>query len=538
MALKTETEVLITGGGSVGLAMANELGWRGIDCLLVDQGDGVIREARAGAISDRTMECLRRWGVEENIYDSGFPGDYPLDTVFCTSLTGYELARYPRPGNAQMGTPKNSPVPKQRCPQMWFDPILRQGAQRFPTVEISYEQCVLDVQDDTQGITATIRNEKTQELQNVRASYHVAADGAASDTRERLNIALTGKPLLNYSLNILIESDHLWKYHNLGQASHYIMIGAHGAWADITVVDGVRLWRLTLLFEDSRIDIPSLDLNGFARRVLGSPDIPFRILSVTPWKRTELVADSFQLGRTFLVGDSAHTMSNTGGHGMNTGIGDVDNLGWKLEAALNGWAGPTLLDSYTSERRPIAQRNAAFATKDFEGWFAGIRPTALLEDSPEGEKQRAEVGRRLVDSTTSEWSSEGVALGYRYDASPICIADGSPSPSDTAQRYVPSARPGARAPHAWVTTGLSTLDLFGHGFTLLTFAADHPSVAVLHRAAQDQRVPLSVVSLCERQDIRDLYESDLVLVRPDGHVAWRGNEISNAGHLITTVRGA
>jgi len=177
------------------------------------------------------------------------------------------------------------------------------------------------------------------------------------------------------------------------------------------------------------------------------------ILSVMPWTRLQMVATSFRKSRVFLAGDAVHCFSPTGGFGGNTGISDGFNLSWKLAAVLDGWGGEQLLASYEAERRPIAFRNTGEAAVNFRRVMSAGKNPELLDDTPDGARQRAGVGEALRAETQAEWEVLGAQLGYRYEASPIDIADGTPPGPDDMQNYLPSGRPGHRAPHAWLADG-------------------------------------------------------------------------------------
>jgi len=250
-----------------------------------------------------------------------------------------------------------------------------------------------------------------------------------------------------------------------------------------------------------------------------------------------MTARHYRHDRILLAGDAAHTMSPTGGFGMNTGIIDTVNLGWKLEAVFDGWAGSALLDSYDAEQRQVARRNALAATQNYNLWVGlADQCKALLDETAEGDHSRRRVGAMLKEGLRVEWECIGVMLGYSYERSPICVRDGTPPPRDRASDYAPTSRPGARAPHAWLGPGRSTLDLFGRGFVVLRFGPADP--APLAAAAQDQGVPLAVIDIAEPA-IAALYERALVLVRPDGHVAWRGDAVPHdPASLVRRVRGA
>jgi hypothetical protein len=241
----------------------------------------------------------------------------------------------------------------------------------------------------------------------------------------------------------------------------------------------------------------------------------------------------------FLAGDAVHQLSPTGALGMNTGIADAVDLGWKLAAVLRGFGGARLLASYEAERRPVGLRNVAMAAEfylqheAFEHGFASIE-----DDSDEGRALRRRCGDALVRGVGRMFRTIGLQIGYRYEASPICVPDGTVAPPDDPETYVPTARPGARAPHVFLADGRSTLDLFRRGFVLLRLGADSPDTAAFAAAAQSCNLPLEVVTLHEPAAAA-LYERRLVLVRPDGHVAWRGDEVPcDPEGIIDRVRGA
>ena len=530
------TSVLVVGAGPVGLAMALELGVRGQDVLVLEAGDGVVDHPRAGGISIRTMEFCRRWGIVDEVHSCGFPDDYALDIVFSTGLDGYELIREPYPPLGQMQAAPESTERRQRCPQMWFDPILASAAQRQKSVRIEYLTRVDRLTVDENGfVVAHCTNTETGITRTVTARYGIACDGATSGVRSDLGIPVSGIELLNYSVGVFFRSPGLLEVTRQAQAARFIFVGPTGPIGNLTVVDGKDLWRFTYIAGKERLDLAGLDVEGVMRGVLG-PKVELDILSVAPWRRSQLVADAYRKGPVFLAGDSAHTMSPTGGFGANTGIGEAVDLGWKLDAVLRGWGGPALLDSYEAERRPIAIRNSAAATSNFKGWYTSADLSRLLEPGETGDRLRRAVGEELIEGTRAEWESLGVILGYRYENSPICVPDGSQPPPDDYHKYVPTNRAGHRAPHAWLPDGSSILDLFGAGFVILDRGANDGNLAPLFSAAREQGVPVRRGEL--PSGLADLYPTRWTLVRPDGHVAWRGDRLPDVPlDLIRTVTG-
>jgi hypothetical protein len=268
-------------------------------------------------------------------------------------------------------------------------------------------------------------------------------------------------------------------------------------------------------------------------------DIPAEVISTSEWTAGHaLVAEKFVDRRVLLAGDAAHLFTPTGGMGYNTGIDDVANLGWKLAAVHHRWGSTELLQSYEIERRPIAERNTRFAGVVAES--IGHHEVPFDIDAPDaaGHALRKELGRVLEDHASMEFDIPGLQLGMRYERSPIVVADDSAEPPDDPNVYTPTARPGSRLPHLWMTDGQSIYDVLGGGFSLLRVGSQCPSTSVIETEAARARVPLSVINV-EGDEGRDIYESDLVLVRPDQHVAWRGSAVpSDPGRLLDRVLGA
>ena len=253
-------------------------------------------------------------------------------------------------------------------------------------------------------------------------------------------------------------------------------------------------------------------------------EFPHEIIATAEWTAgLTLVAERFRHQRVFLLGDAAHLFTPTGGLGYNTSIDDAANLGWKLAGVCLGWGGPRLLESYETERRPIARRNTRFARAMADSLGSIEVTQAHEDDTPEGAQRRAELGARLYQHATDEFDTQGIQFGVCYGGSPVVVSDGGPPPLDDPHRYTPNATPGARAPHIWLTDGRCLFDAFGPVFTLLQLnpAAD---ASPLLRTATAARVPVAHLAL-RHDEARDLYGSDLVLIRPDHHVAWRGDRL-------------
>jgi 2-polyprenyl-6-methoxyphenol hydroxylase-like FAD-dependent oxidoreductase len=529
--------VLVVGGGPVGLALAGDLGWRGIACTLVEQSDGSIYQPRMDLVGIRTMEFCRRWGIVPAVEGSPYPRDYAQDNIYLTSLAGYELGRERFPGIGQAPPPKESPQRRERCPQNMFDPILRAFAASQENVALRYRTQLVSFTQNADRVTAVVENAETGACEEISARYIVGCDGARSLVRDTLGIAMQGNPVLTYTTNVIFGCPHLLSLHDKGKAYRHIFIGPEGTWSTIVAINGRDEWRFSIIGGSEQRDYTTDDIKTAIRRAVGR-DFDFEILSVLPWVRRELVAERYRNGRGFIAGDAAHVMSPTGGFGMNTGIQDVVDLSWKLAATIEGWGGDRLLDSYSIERQPIGTRNVTEASGNLRRMLSVPPHPDLLDDTAQGAATRERVGREFSETMRREWFTLGAHLGYRYENSPICWPDGTAAPPDDPRVYVPTARPGHRAPHAFLADGRSTLDLFGRGFALLGFGAAAAEAAPLLEAAKKRHLPLTFAAIAEPH-IAALYERKFVLVRPDGHVAWRGDRMpEDALCVIDVVRGA
>ena len=535
--MNIETPVLIVGGGPVGLGLALDLGWRGVECLLVDalERDGYRNHPRANLINSRTMEFCRRWGVADRVKEVGTPPDYPHTAMYVTSMRGHLIARIERPEHGGDKKIAFTPEPPQRCNQIWFDPVLRERAEGFPSVKLRYRWRFDSFVQDDRGVTSTVADLERGDMHTIRSAYLAACCGGRSPIRLQLGIDANEGEVLGAPLSVYFRAKDLWSYHDKGKGVLHFIVGPTGVWATLNSLNGGDLWRVTLHGGAKAHGEPDkLDHKQILTRIVGC-EFPYELIAISPWVRRKLVTAAYRHGRVFLAGDCAHQNTPTGGYGMNTGMGDAVDLGWKLAAAVEGWAGPKLLPSYDDERRPVAQRNVEEATRNFQlRSFAAI--PELMESSTKGDFARGRLGDEIVRNTSRELVSDGIVMGYRYHGSPVVSADGTDPPPLRVTEYVQSTFPGARAPHAWLAGGRSTLDLFGKSFVLLRSAGDGPGAAPFEEAARRRRVPLQAVAL-EDPAVSALYERKLVLVRPDGHVAWRGDSSRDAAAVVAKVTG-
>jgi 2-polyprenyl-6-methoxyphenol hydroxylase-like FAD-dependent oxidoreductase len=531
---------LIVGAGPIGLALAGDLGWRGVSCALIEKTEGTVEHPKMDLIGVRTMEFCRRWGIADWVRDAPYPGDYPQDYIWLTSLNGFELGREPFPGRAFEACPPQSPQKRERVPQDMFDPIIKRFATSFDHVSLQNNTELVAFEEEPDLVRATVRDVASGATRTIEADYMIGTDGGASMVRERLGITMSGTPALTYTTNVIFRCPGFTSLHDKGKGYRFIFIGPEGTWLTIVAINGGDRFRMSIVGTPDKVTHTEDDIHAALRRAMGK-DFDYEILSVLRWVRRELVADSYGTKRIFLAGDSVHLTSPTGALGMNTGMQDAVDLGWKLEAAVRGWGGPHLLQTYQTERRPVAVRNVSASTANLERMIAPrtrTPPPEIFEPGPPGDVARKEYGDWYTELMRHEWFMNGYHLGYRYDDSAIVWPDGTPAPPLEGTTYTQIARPGARAPHVWLPDGRSTLDLYGRGFVLLRLGPHAPAGESLIAAAAMTGVPLEVVAL-DVPEVLKAYERRLVLVRPDGHVAWRADaEPQDARAVIDCVRGA
>jgi 2-polyprenyl-6-methoxyphenol hydroxylase-like FAD-dependent oxidoreductase len=537
-----ETAVVIVGAGPVGLALAVDLGWRGIDCVVVEQSfdlrDAIDANPRAAAVTPRTMEFCRRWGFAHRVTNAGFPIDFPFDVVYCTSLGGHLIGRQHFASMHDREPLPVSPENRERCPQTWFDPILAEEADRYDSVMILRGHRFDSFTDDTTRVTCQITDTTTGETSTVSSRFLVACDGGTSGIRRTLGVPVEGTGMLSSSVNAVLRIPDFVSQHDKGLAERFLFLDGGGTWGNLTVVDGRERWRFSVTRADAQLVDDRLRLDALIRRGLGA-EVSYEVLSVVRWRRQESVAARFRVGNVFLAGDAAHVIPPNLGLGMNTGVGDSFDLGWKLAAALDGWAGLDLLDSYEIERRPVAIRNGEASTQAYRLWKQASEGIGdVTREGPAGEQARARVARFVENELPAGWQTLDLQMGYSYDGSPLCVADGTASPPQGDWgNYTQSARPGCRAPHVWIGEGRSTLDLFGRGYVLLRFDTT-ADISPLVSAATARAIPFTVVDV-DSAEARVLYERTLVLVRPDGHVAWRSDSCpADCDELVAAVSGA
>jgi 2-polyprenyl-6-methoxyphenol hydroxylase-like FAD-dependent oxidoreductase len=532
-----ETPILIVGGGSVGLALACDLGGRGVPCLVVEQNERPADHPRATAINARSMEFMRRWGVADAVRKAAAPEDFPHTALYCTSLTGFEIARIERPHHGGRKPTTMSPERAQRCNQIWLDPILCERATSFTSTQLRFRWRFEELHQENGRVFAMVHDLARDERRRIAARYLIDCSGGHSPIRRALGIEMSGSPYVGYHLSIYVRAPQLWTHHDKGKAALINFVEPKGLWRNLVTLDGRELYRFGLRGKEFYDDPDKVDVERLFAEVVGGA-IPHEIISVRRWTARNVVADQYQVGAVFLAGDAAHLNHPASGLGLNTGLGDAVDLGWKLAGALAGWGGAGLLASYEIERRPVGKRNVGHADQSHANDRNQKPDPAIAEDSAQGADARRRMGEAIVQAQTRKFVTDGIALGYRYEPSPICWPDGSPPPQDSVSEYHPTTRPGSRAPHAWLGAERSIIDMFGRGFTLLRFGAGAPDTQALEQGFARRAVPLTVTTITDPA-IGQLYERRLVLVRPDGHVAWRSDALpADPLALADRVRGA
>lgn len=534
---ESRTDVLIVGAGPAGLALAVELGLRSIRCVVVEQHDRVGYNPRAKLTNVRSREILRRWGIADELRRaSSLPPDYPSNIVFATRLNGHELARFENAFHCAPGRNDLYSESAQWVPQFTLEEVLRQRASSLPSVTIHFDCCLEKFAQNDDGVTAEISDLKAGGHSTVRAKYLVGADGARSTVRGALEIGMEGKGALATNLNVIFRAPALSGMHGMGPAVQYWMVNTELP-AYLGPMDASGLWFLIAPRLPGGLDPGAIDAREVVQRSCGLR-FDMEIVNADPWTAYHLIADRYGTGRAFLAGDACHLHPPSGGHGMNMGIADALDLGWKLAASLQGWGGPGLLDTYERERRPVHRRVMDEAFDNYALVGEQLAREDIEQPGPAGDRARKAVGKLILEGKLHEFRSLGLVLGYRYRDSPIIIPDGSEPPREQVTSYEPSAHPGCLAPHFWLPDGASLYDHFGPGYTLLMDSkVNRDELPPLERAAARSKVPFKVVVLSDPR-FSALYQARYALVRPDQHVAWRGNPLPRQPvDFIDRIRG-
>jgi 2-polyprenyl-6-methoxyphenol hydroxylase-like FAD-dependent oxidoreductase len=542
----TESDVLIVGAGPVGLTLAIDLAWRGIDVTVVEtRARAAPPEPKCNHVAARTMEIFRRLGLAEKVRNAGLPADYPHAISYRTSFSGQELTRIHIPCRRDRFTMQDgpdcnwpTPEPPHRINQIFLEPILFEHAAAQPRIRIVNRTSVEDVVVADNSATVALRDLDTGAVRRFSCRYLIGCDGARSMVRKAIGAELAGDAVIQRVQSTYIRAPDLIDRQDTAPAWGTGAINPRRS-GMVYAIDGRERWLVHNYLRPGEPDFDSVDRDACLRTILGVPaDFEYEILSREDWYGRRLIADRFRDRCAFIAGDAAHIWVPYAGYGMNAGIADAMNLSWLLAAHLNGWASSSILDAYEAERWPITSQVSRFAMSHAEAEIRrrGAVPDHIEDASAEGEQARAEVGRLAYDINVQQYACAGLNFGTYYDRSPIIAYDGAEHPAYTMDSYTPSTVPGCRTPHLWCKDGRSLYDAMGPEFTLLRLDPG-VDVAACEAAARDRGVPLKVLDI-EPPATATFYGSKLVLSRPDQHVAWRGDTLpSDPLVLIDRVRG-
>lgn len=536
--VENATEVLIVGGGPVGLSLAIELGQRGVRCILAEQNERLGAQPRAKTTNVRSMEHLRRWGLADELRRrSPLPADYPSNVVFATRLDGYKLAVFENALNCARDKDERFSESAQWVPQYTVESVLRDCAASLPTVTLRHGCRLEDLEQSADGVRGELVDVASGERSTVTAQYLVGADGARSKVREKLGIALEGQHGFARNMNVIFRAPGLAGHLTANPAIMYWLVNGDTP-SVVGPMDKGDTWFFISAAIPENLDTAQADVRGMIRRATGMTEDP-EILAIDPWLSHKLIAPRYGEGRVWLAGDACHLHPPFGGYGMNMGIADAAGLGWKLAALVQGWGGPTLLTAYGIERRTVAEYVVDESVKNYAAVSNSFVRDGLEDATEEGEAIRRDLGAAILERKAAEFYSLGVVLGYRYEGSPIVVPDGSTPPERIGTRYAPSSHPGCLAPHLWLADGASLYDRFGRGFTLLvTEGGETDDSRRLAEAAVRHGVPITVLTPGDDR-LPGLYRARYALIRPDQHVAWRGDRVpDDAEGLVDRVRGA
>jgi 2-polyprenyl-6-methoxyphenol hydroxylase-like FAD-dependent oxidoreductase len=535
-----DTQVLIVGGGPVGLTLAVDLGKRGVRTILVEQKEAPQFLPKMERCNARTLEIFRRLGIADRVRAAGLPADVPMDVFVVLSLTRPPLLRLPYPSvdeaRAQIRECNDGSLPLepyQLVSQYTLEPLLKSIAESLPSVGVRFGCRLEGFAQDENGVTARLKNLDGGPA-SIRAAYMVGCDGGGSAVRKALGIGLRGEANLLELRQALYRCDELFARLPIGEGPgrgrHYHV--ADGQHSFLIMQDSTRHFTLHSVVERDE------DMKALFERVVGTP-VRYEMLTCNPWRQNLLLADRYRDRRVFLAGDAVHLVIPTGGLGMNSGVGDAIDLSWKLAATLAGWGGPALLDSYEIERRQVGERNVGasrYASLGRRKWRAQYRP-CIGDDTPEGAVARADLARVAAVEQPKSNEMIGAELGYRYVDSPV-VCDVPGGPEHSFRAYQPTTWPGARLPHVWLADGTPVQDRIPlDGYTLLRLGGTRADVSGLEGAMRAAGAPFTLLEIPD-EPAREVYGCDLILLRPDMHVVWRGNRApEDAGEVAAIATG-
>jgi 2-polyprenyl-6-methoxyphenol hydroxylase-like FAD-dependent oxidoreductase len=526
--------VLVVGAGPVGMVAALALAGQGVPCVLVDQGFETSVHPKLDFVNCRSMEFFRQLGIAGDVRTAGVAPEHGADVIFSSGHAGEPITTWRLPSVAQEwrriaehndGT---QPVePGQRISQIDLEPVLREHCRRNPIIDLRCGLRFESLTQDDDVVTSRLVDVLTDEVIRLRSQYVIGCDGASSQVRTAAGVGEEGFGLagLPGAFMVHFKSRDLETLHRHGRFWHYFAFRYV-----IIAQDEDDTWTAHVNgVEAAEFDALPPDPVAFLRDTMQTDLKIDKVLLTSRWRPAFMVADRYRAGRVLFAGDSAHRMFPTGAYGMNTGIGDAIDAAWKVAALVRGFGGPRLLDSYEAERRPVGRRNMQMSHRHIG---VHLKAGSLLRSGAP-----LEAVASVLDAERGENEYRGIELDYRYDDSPIVCHEDSPAPPWSPGAYTPTTRPGSRPPSVVLGDGKPIFDRFATPFTLVDFTGAGDAGPLLEAAAA-QGVPVNHTIVTDGV-ARELWERDLVLLRPDHHVAWRGNKAGpNATAVLQRARGA
>lgn len=547
MTQRVDTQVLVVGGGPVGLSLAMDLAWRGIAVVVAElRHCGEAPSVKCNHVAARTMEMFRRLGVAASIRDAGLPHDYPNDVAYRLTTTGIELARIPIPCRADRYTATDgpdtwwpTPEPPHRINQIYLEPILFAHAEAMAGCTILNRTRVVGFTQSETSVLAQAEALDGGEIIEIRCDYLVGCEGGRSETRRVIGAKLHGDAEIGRVQSTFIRAPSLLGSLKAKPAWGTFSLNARRS-GNVYAIDGRATWLVHNYLRPDEHDFDAVDRDASLRAILGvGADFNYEVISKEDWIARRLVADRFRDRRAFICGDAAHLWVPMAGYGMNAGIADAMNLSWQLAAVLHCWAPPAILDAYEAERQPITEQVSRYAMNHAvePAKLRSAVPAEIDDPGPAGTATRMRVGRELYDLNVRQYCCGGLNFGYFYDASPIIEYDDASPPGYGMYDFTPSTVPGCRTPHLWLRDGRSLYDALGPDYTLIRTDPSAQANALLAAAAQ-RRVPITMLDL-DAPEAAALYPWKFVLSRPDQHVAWRGDAAPpDPFGLVDRIRGA
>lgn len=541
-----ETQVLVVGGGPVGLTLAMDLAKRGIRTVVAElRHRGEPPSVKCNHVSARSMEVFRRLGVSKAIREAGLPADYPNDVSYRVSFVGKELSRIPIPCRSERYTARGGPdtwwptaEPPHRINQIYLEPMLSAHAETIAGLTLLNRVEINSFEQTSEGVTAQGTRLDDNQTITIRADFLVGCDGGRSTIRRAIGAKLSGTAEVQRVQSTYIRAPSLLSMSSLKPAWATFSLNPVRS-GNVYAIDGRETWLVHNYLKPDEHEFDSVDRDWALRKILGvGADFSYEIMRKEDWIGRRLVADKFREGRVFICGDAAHLWVPMAGYGMNAGIADAANLAWLMAAHLSGWAPAGILDAHEAERLPITEQVSVFAMNHALSLSRQRSevPDNIDADDEAGEQARIALGKRAYDLNVQQYCCGGLNFGYYYDKSPIIAYDEETPPAYGMADFTPSTVPGCRVPHIWLNDGRSLYDALGPDYTLLRFDAAVDVSGFMSEAAQ-ARVPIKLFDVASSEDAA-IYDRSLVLARPDQHVAWRGNlSPGNPRELVDLISG-